>query len=448
MLVIDHGCLVNCTDYKGHTALMLAAHSGHLDAVKLLISELGANIEAKNEEKDTAIHIAACEGQSDIIAILVELGGNPEIGGRGNKTPLHYTCFSGHLETVKKLITDLHCDPMAEDDNGKVPLHMAAQNGIMNVVTYLVTVHGCSVQSLDKGGNTPTHLATIYGHPDTVELLSEVFGAFPSTRNKLDDSPMDYLRFRNEGFLHPRAYPCSIYLHKHGIQQLRKSPIKVIVLGCNNEVIVDLINKRSVYCLPNSHTRTITLNYINESLKDVWIYKHPKNHAEKDEFVKTFLAHHSFSVMCVVDLDTSVELAIESIQSQLCFIMDMDRDTNDKGHKYIVICGVSKKQELSNLVLNAVVEKAVVILYDVPHMRLIDSLSVCISTDNTSFENVASLLNSLVKFSTFRLPNTHYGSMYLLKLLLHEFSDRKYISLLMTLNVLYRCIKLRMKVHL
>ena len=69
--------------------------------------------------------------------------------------------------------------------------------------------------------------------------------------------------------------------------------------------------------------------------------------------------------MCVVDLDTSVELAIESIQSQLCFIMDMDRDTNDEGHKYIVICGVSKKQELSNLVLNAVVEKAVVLLNEV-----------------------------------------------------------------------------------
>ncbi|KAF5278805.1 hypothetical protein FQR65_LT03492 [Abscondita terminalis] len=58
-ILLEHGAEIDLTDARRQTPLYVAASWGHLDVVKYLIKS-GADLEVKNHEGRTALHIAAC----------------------------------------------------------------------------------------------------------------------------------------------------------------------------------------------------------------------------------------------------------------------------------------------------------------------------------------------------------------------------------------------------
>ena len=52
-------------------------------------------------------------------------------------TPLHMAVISGHLDTLKSLISDRNCDPDISGMYGRTPLHYAAECGHLHIVKYL-----------------------------------------------------------------------------------------------------------------------------------------------------------------------------------------------------------------------------------------------------------------------------------------------------------------------
>ena len=53
---------------------MCAAQEGHVEAIRVLVTELGANIEASSNKGNTAIMLAAHNGKTEAIRVLVQLG--------------------------------------------------------------------------------------------------------------------------------------------------------------------------------------------------------------------------------------------------------------------------------------------------------------------------------------------------------------------------------------
>ena len=53
-------------------------------------------------------------------------------------TPLCLASMNGHLNIVKYLTLDKHCDPAVRDDENVAPLHVAALNGHYDVVRYFM----------------------------------------------------------------------------------------------------------------------------------------------------------------------------------------------------------------------------------------------------------------------------------------------------------------------
>ena len=51
------------------------------------------------------------------------------------RTPLHMACYGGHLDVVRKLVSEHGCDVMARDSDGRIPLHNAAWSGKKEVST-------------------------------------------------------------------------------------------------------------------------------------------------------------------------------------------------------------------------------------------------------------------------------------------------------------------------
>lgn len=73
------GVPVDLTDAAGNTLLMLAAYNGHSGAVTVLI-ELGADFDAANDRGQTPLAGAVFKGYESVVQVLVDAGANPDLG--------------------------------------------------------------------------------------------------------------------------------------------------------------------------------------------------------------------------------------------------------------------------------------------------------------------------------------------------------------------------------
>eukprot|EP00752_Nemacystus_decipiens_P016350 g14622.t1 len=88
-------------------AIHAAAAQGHVEILKAVI-EHGADLEALDDEKETALHQAAWHGHTDAIDVLVEAGANVEARNWLGGTPLHNASDGLSREGLKKVMSGTH----------------------------------------------------------------------------------------------------------------------------------------------------------------------------------------------------------------------------------------------------------------------------------------------------------------------------------------------------
>ena len=92
---------------KGCTPLWAAAASGHLDVVKLFINK-GAFMDLQDEDGNTALHYAVKGGHLKIVSELLALGASQLPNDLG-LTPLLYACDECFIEMVEHIINRPEC---------------------------------------------------------------------------------------------------------------------------------------------------------------------------------------------------------------------------------------------------------------------------------------------------------------------------------------------------
>ena len=80
--LLDEGADIDARDGHGQTALMRAAHEGHLDVVRLLAAR-GAALNHTAKYNLTALMLAVIAGHSAIARVLVEAGADTTVRGTG-----------------------------------------------------------------------------------------------------------------------------------------------------------------------------------------------------------------------------------------------------------------------------------------------------------------------------------------------------------------------------
>ena len=164
-VLIDHGANLHSIDSNGWTPLRVASHNGHLGVVKPLLKKpllkWGADVNVLNKANETADKLASENGQAEVARLVAEYKADADIRNKirsatldtaqygadedrrdEGKASLHVAAEEGDIDVVKSLleqgvdINDLNSDKMT-------PLDRAAAKGKVDVVRlcrYILTL--------------------------------------------------------------------------------------------------------------------------------------------------------------------------------------------------------------------------------------------------------------------------------------------------------------------
>jgi ankyrin repeat protein len=181
------------------TPLQDAAEAGNIARVRQLLAG-GAAVDARNDDGNTALLVAAAWGQSDVVELLLSNG------------------------------ADVH----ARDGNGMTPLHLAA-NGDHKKVALLLLGKGADVDARAFDGWTPLHVASLWGHESVVEVLVNA-GADVNARTGRETGPLRPIA----GMAKCHKYVPGLLL-RQGIAAEGMTPLHLAARGGHLDVVAFLL---------------------------------------------------------------------------------------------------------------------------------------------------------------------------------------------------------------
>ncbi|CAG0912226.1 unnamed protein product [Notodromas monacha] len=185
------GAQPNVFDDEGASPLMLATERNCPRLVRLLLQN-GANPEATNRYKETALHVAARRNLVTVAEELLKADQGKMINAEDldGCTALHLAAGRGYREMLTLLLRAPHVDVNAVNDNGYTALHIAVESGFTNVVTLLVNVKECDVRRLTKRRLSAMDLANSstrqYSSPTVSEVLNNALETSSGTVSLAD----------------------------------------------------------------------------------------------------------------------------------------------------------------------------------------------------------------------------------------------------------------------
>jgi ankyrin repeat protein len=131
---------VTCSGNDEHTAVMVAARDGKVNALKTLMNQGGDQTIPDHYMKAIPLHKAAYNGHPEVIACLANYAGFEETlnaqGPNNGYTPLHDAVWHGHTEAARVLI-EAGAKIEFKGFDGKSPLQLAKEYCYQDIVDLL-----------------------------------------------------------------------------------------------------------------------------------------------------------------------------------------------------------------------------------------------------------------------------------------------------------------------
>lgn len=147
----------------------LAARRRDVDMVRILV-DYGTNVDTTNGEGQTALHIAAAEGDEPLVKYFYGVRASASIADNQGS----------HLKILKRpncVTKFFRCS------SDRTPMHLAAENGHASIIELLADKFRASIFERTKDGSTLMHIASLNGHADCAQMLFKK-GVFLHMPNK------------------------------------------------------------------------------------------------------------------------------------------------------------------------------------------------------------------------------------------------------------------------
>ncbi len=162
-LLLEYNADVCMTNDMGQTALMLSIKSPNVltepRITKMLLDVNSDVINVTDKYGRSAVHYACSHGNGDILAMLLNKGGNCNLLDNSNQSPLMFTVFyNTDTEACFKLLLERGCDVFAVDGMNRTAMVHAARNGRHTYIESLAD-SGSDVNHMDSEQMIPLYYA-------------------------------------------------------------------------------------------------------------------------------------------------------------------------------------------------------------------------------------------------------------------------------------------------
>ena len=158
------------------TVLMVAVGNDAVAIVDRLVRQPGLDVNATDEVRRTALHIAARRGHPAITALLlrrseIEVNVQDHLGW----TPLSMAAFEGHAEVIRLLLERPDLDVNRVDADRQTPLFHAAAAGAAAVVDLLLADPRTDPSITNRPDRLKaSEMALLVGQPDIAQAIAEM----------------------------------------------------------------------------------------------------------------------------------------------------------------------------------------------------------------------------------------------------------------------------------
>lgn len=170
----------------------IAAANGEGDIINSLISR-GVSVNSKSQKGKTVLHYAAAEGWKDLVEDLINKDEKLlTVQDADGNTPLHCAIIGKYMDLAIYLTEKLDKATLTKANKyGYNALHMSASLGMEALSRKLINKQKEMMDQKTMLGDTPLHLSILEGKFIIVKLLLD-YGADTSIKNNKGLTPLDF----------------------------------------------------------------------------------------------------------------------------------------------------------------------------------------------------------------------------------------------------------------
>lgn len=179
---------VNIVDKEGDSTLHYAAFGNQPEIMRILLVN-GAHINVVNSSRCSALHISAHKKPPHCVKVLLEFGANVNIQDSYGDTALHDAIGKENTEVVELLCNAPNLDLTVRNNRGFNALHHASLKGNVAATRKILQLAPQLVDIKKNDGFAPLHLASLNGHSIVVDVLVREGKADINIRNNRRQTP-------------------------------------------------------------------------------------------------------------------------------------------------------------------------------------------------------------------------------------------------------------------
>lgn len=244
-MLLKYGADPNAQDLDGRPPLHSVAWRGHAAAGRLFLRNKGLKVDlACKQQGATALSIASQEGHTEIVAMLLDKGAEPDHVDRYGRSPVKVAGKQGHFSIVR-LLESYGAKPFS----GIIPFSLSGTPNTYNSSTGRNQVSLSSGEVCVNGvpttsSSSSTSVSASYSPASTAERFSSTPASQTSTFHSLatvQTVPADSLNFIQQ-------------IQQHSLPRSRSRPSTLPLPGSNQASLQDRASRHKQKAVPSSCT--------------------------------------------------------------------------------------------------------------------------------------------------------------------------------------------------